>query len=150
MCKMHLEMSDAPFSPTGFGAFGWPGKAPKNFLIPCLLLLLRQWNAHGYQLLQQLMAFGFAALDPATVYRTLRQLEKDGLVSSVWDTGHEGPARRVYSITDTGVAFLQAWAASLEQYRQTLDAFFDLYQSFFKEHTYDQPQPDEHSDRRDT
>ena len=33
---------------TGFG--GW-GKAPKNFMIPYLLLLLRQWNAHGYQLL---------------------------------------------------------------------------------------------------
>ena len=142
-------MSDAPFSPTDFGAFGWPGKAPKNFLIPCLLLLLRQWNAHGYQLLQQLVAFGFAALDPATVYRTLRHLEKDGLVSSVWDTGHEGPARRVYSITDAGTAFLQTWAASLEQYRQTLDMFFDLYQSFFKEQTHGQSQPDEHTDRRD-
>ena len=120
-------MSETFFGPSGFSGLGGSGKAPKNFLIPYLLLLLRQWNAHGYQLLQQLVAFGFAAVDPATVYRTLRHLEKDGLVSSRWDTGHEGPARRVYTITDAGIAFLQTWAASLEQYRQALDAFFDLY-----------------------
>ncbi len=120
-------MSETFFGPGGFSGLGGSGKAPKNFLIPYLLLLLRQWNAHGYQLLQQLVAFGFAAVDPATVYRTLRHLEKDGLVSSRWDTGHEGPARRVYTITDAGIAFLQTWAASLEQYRQALDAFFDLY-----------------------
>ncbi|HEX2171663.1 MAG TPA: poly-beta-hydroxybutyrate-responsive repressor [Dehalococcoidia bacterium] len=110
-----------------FGGFGAAGKAPKNFLVPYLLLLLKQWNAYGYQLMQQLVAFGFAALDRGTVYRTLRQLERDGLVSSTWDTGQEGPARRVYSITDAGIAFLQAWASTLDQYRQTLDMFFDLY-----------------------
>lgn len=114
---------------SGFPGLGHaiPGKAPKNFLVPYLLLLLRQWNAHGYELLQRLVAFGFAALDPGTVYRTLRQLEKDGLVCSAWDTGHEGPARRVYTITDAGVEFLQAWAQSLDNYRKTLDRFFDLY-----------------------
>src|SRR5688572_12419645 len=118
------ELFSGPF---GFGGFGAGGKAPKNFLVPYLLLLLKQWNAYGYQLMQQLVAFGFAALDRGTVYRTLRQLEKDGLVSSSWDTAQEGPARRVYSITDAGLDFLQGWAGTLEQYRQTLDMFFDLY-----------------------
>lgn len=120
-------MNDQFFGSTFFGTPGASGKAPKNFLIPYLLLLLREWNAHGYQLLQRLVAFGFAALDPGTVYRTLRQLEKDGLVSSSWDTSHDGPARRIYTITDAGLAFLQTWASSLEQYRATLDKFFDLY-----------------------
>ena len=47
-------------------------------------------------------AFGFEALDRGSVYRTLRQLEKDGLVISGWDTSKDGPARRLYSLTDAG------------------------------------------------
>ena len=37
---------------------------PKNFLRPCLLLLLREQAAHGYQLLDRLRAFGFEGSDP--------------------------------------------------------------------------------------
>ena len=36
-------------------------------------------------------AFGFEALDRGSVYRILRQLEKDGLVSSGWDTSRRAP-----------------------------------------------------------
>ena len=39
-----------------------------------------------------------------------------------------GPARRVYTITDAGVAVLGTWATALDSYRQTLDRFFNLYQ----------------------
>jgi poly-beta-hydroxybutyrate-responsive repressor len=100
---------------------------PRDFLAACLLLLLRQWSMHGYRLMQQLMALGFAALDPGTVYRTLRQLERDGLIRSHWDLGDAGPARRMYELTEAGEAFLRTWAQGLEQYRQMLDAFFRFY-----------------------
>ena len=38
-----------------------------------------------------------------------------------------GPARRVYTITDAGEAYLDFWAESLEQYQRNMDAFFRLY-----------------------
>lgn len=100
---------------------------PRDFLAACLLLLLRQWSMHGYRLMQQLMLLGFAALDPGTVYRTLRQLERDGLIRSRWDLGDAGPARRMYELTDAGEAFLRTWARGLEQYRRMLDVFFRFY-----------------------
>ncbi|MBI3965777.1 MAG: helix-turn-helix transcriptional regulator [Chloroflexi bacterium] len=108
----------------GGGTFGWP---PRTFLGPSLLLLLSQWNAHGYRLLEGLTKLGFAVTDHSAVYRTLRQLEKDGLVTSFWDTASDGPARRVYSLTDAGRAFLDSWAGALDQYRRTLDSFMQLY-----------------------
>ncbi|MBI4506711.1 MAG: poly-beta-hydroxybutyrate-responsive repressor [Chloroflexi bacterium] len=100
---------------------------PRDFLAACLLLLLRQWSMHGYRLMQQLVVLGFAALDPGTVYRTLRQLERDGLIRSHWDLGDAGPARRMYELTEAGEAFLRAWAQGLEHYRRMLDLFFRFY-----------------------
>lgn len=102
-------------------------KADKNWLPPYLLLMLKQWNAHGYELMQKLMLFGFGAVDQATVYRTLRQLEKDGLVTSHWETAVKGPAKRLYALTEAGEQFLQGCAISMQQYRKMLDQFFQMY-----------------------
>ena len=48
------------------------------WLQPFLLLALEQWQSHGYELIRRMTAFGFEALDRGSVYRILRQLEKDG------------------------------------------------------------------------
>ena len=104
---------------------------PKNFVIPVLLLYLRNWNAHGYELLQKLTQFGLHSIDQGNLYRILRQLEKDELVSSQWDTTSKGPAKRIYSITTAGEEYLNVWANSLDNYQKMLTQFFNLYNPFF-------------------
>src|ERR687884_571721 len=100
---------------------------PRNWLVPVILLSLREWNSYGYELMERAAAFGFEAMNPGTLYRTLRQMEKNGVVKSTWETSKGGPARRVYSITDAGEAYLDFWAQALEQYRRNMDTFFRLY-----------------------
>ena len=101
---------------------------PRNWLVPVTLLTLRECTSYGYKLMEQTAKFGFEAMNPGTYYRTLRQMEKDGLCESEWDTtSGAGPARRVYSITDAGEAYLGFWIEALEQYRRNMDAFFSLY-----------------------
>jgi PadR family transcriptional regulator, regulatory protein PadR len=63
----------------------------------------------------------------STLYRTLRQMEKDGFLESTWEPGPTGPARRVYTITDSGHVWLESSAAMLTAYRDTIDRFFGLY-----------------------
>jgi PadR family transcriptional regulator PadR len=104
-----------------------PTSFPHDFLTPWLLLLIRNWSMHGYQITQTMGVFGLAMCDPATVYRTLRRLEKEGLIDSDWEPGDAGPARRVYSLTEAGEEFLQTWASALKEYQGILDRFFDLY-----------------------
>jgi poly-beta-hydroxybutyrate-responsive repressor len=70
---------------------------------------------------------GFEAMNPGTMYRTLRQMEENGVVKSKWETTGDGPARRVYCITQAGEAYLDFWANSLKQYQETMDTFFRLY-----------------------
>jgi len=89
--------------------------------------MLRQWSSYGYELMEKMSTFGLAAMNPGTFYRTLRQMEKDGMVRSNWDTSEGGPARRVYSITDVGETYLNYWAQSLDQYQRMMNTFFRIY-----------------------
>jgi poly-beta-hydroxybutyrate-responsive repressor len=100
---------------------------PRNWLVPVILLSLRDWNSYGYELIERATTFGFEAMNPGTLYRTLRQMEKDGIVESTWETSRGGPARRMYTITDAGRSYLDFWANSLQQYQKTMDTFFRLY-----------------------
>lgn len=102
-----------------------------------MLLHLRDFNSHGYELMQKITQFGFNAVDQGNLYRILRQLEKDGKVTSEWDTESEGPAKRIYSITDAGEQYLEVWASSLANYQNMINQFFNLYQPFFpfQQHT---------------
>ena len=99
----------------------------KNWVVPILLLMLREWSSYGYELMEKMAAFGLAAMNPGTFYRTLRQMEKQGIVSSSWDTSEGGPAKRVYKITEAGESYLKFWAQSLDQYQKMMDTFFRLY-----------------------
>jgi PadR family transcriptional regulator, regulatory protein PadR len=102
---------------------------PRNWLVPLGLAMLRQWNSYGYELTERYVELGFEAMNPGTVYRTLRKMENDGLCESEWETASGGPARRMYSITDAGEAYLDLWVKSLEHYQQTMDAFLQAYKS---------------------
>jgi PadR family transcriptional regulator PadR len=53
---------------------------PRNWLEPVVLVMLREWNSYGYELLERTAAFGFEAMNPGTLYRTLRHMEKNGTV----------------------------------------------------------------------
>jgi len=89
--------------------------------------MLREWSSYGYELMEKLATFGFSTMNAGTFYRTLRQMERDGMVSSNWDTSEGGPARRVYSITQAGEEYLKFWVQSLDQYQKMMDTFFRLY-----------------------
>jgi PadR family transcriptional regulator PadR len=117
------------------GALGAPCKeaglpprgTPKNYLMAWLLVMLKEHNLHGYEIMKELKSRFDVISDPGTVYRALRQLERDGYISSWWDPKEQGPARRIYTLTNEGHQALVLWSVALEQYRSHLDAFFTLY-----------------------
>lgn len=88
----------------------------ERFLEVCLLLLLYDEAGYGYGLIEQLEYFGFSheELNVSTLYRTLRKMEKEGLVTSLWEEGVQGPRRRVYEITEGGKKTLEQWVKILE------------------------------------
>ncbi len=106
-----------------------PAAGPRlhgDLLTTSLLAMLRGWNGYGYQLAQRLKECGLPMFDQGTVYRTLRKLEESGLVSSFWDTSASGPARRMYSLTQSGEIFLAGWLDALERYQSFLRTLWGL------------------------
>lgn len=114
----------------GFDGAACPRRISR-FLEPCLLLLLRDDATHGYNLLDALDRFGFApgTVDASVVYRILREMERDGWVSSQWDTAGSGPPRRVYSLTPDGEEYLAAWINDLRCTRDEIDRFIETYEA---------------------
>ena len=103
---------------------------PKNFLRPCLLLLLREHPAHGYDLLERLRPLGFSRDDPGRLYRALRTLESDELVRSVWEKSTTGPDRRMYELTRAGMEELHLSAKALMATDEVLSVFLSRYSEF--------------------
>jgi len=110
-----------------------PGGWIRGFIQPRLLLLLLLKPGHGYGLMERLAEDEASSLvDPGLLYRTLRQLEEEGLVVSSWDTAGAGPARRSYQVTPQGIEYLHAWAARIRATRQRLDRFLAEYEAYFR------------------
>jgi PadR family transcriptional regulator PadR len=96
------------------------------------LVLLKEESSYGYELMERIEEeFGFEQINPGSVYRTLRQMEKEGLCTSEWDlrsTEESGLLpRRMYAITDAGEAYLEAFAEACSKYHRLMDQFALVY-----------------------
>jgi poly-beta-hydroxybutyrate-responsive repressor len=101
----------------------------ERFVEPALLLLLREQPTHGYDLLERLPELtGDQPVEMGNLYRLLRGLEDEGLVSSEWDSASPGPAKRRYALTDTGRRLLDQWADALRRSQERSAAFLERYE----------------------
>ena len=100
---------------------------PRRFLFPAVLLLLADEPGYGYRLVKELEGFRFGATDRPSVYRTLGQLERDGLVVSWSDDATSAQSRRLYRITPEGERALRVWMGVIKEERDLLDAVLRRY-----------------------
>jgi PadR family transcriptional regulator PadR len=101
---------------------------------PVLLLLLHEGLSHGYALLERLDNYGLDQVDPSAVYRALREMEEQGLVTSNWDEQEtQGPPRRVYRLTALGNEALALWITDLEETKKRIDHVLESYRQHMQE-----------------
>jgi DNA-binding PadR family transcriptional regulator len=97
-----------------------------RFIEPVVLLMLKvKGRSYGYDLASSMSKYALtdAAVERGALYRTLRQLEENGYVSSEWDVAGSGPARRVYSLTNDGVGHLGEWREVLGNLSSSMARF---------------------------
>ncbi|MFO7611875.1 MAG: PadR family transcriptional regulator [Clostridia bacterium] len=102
----------------------------ERFLEVCLLLLLYDETGYGYGLVEQLEFFGFTEeqLNVGSLYRTLRKMENEGTVASLWEEGGQGPKRRVYRITESGKEELDRWIGILKTRKSRIERLVEAYE----------------------
>ena len=101
----------------------------ERFVEPSILLLLRERPLHGYELIERLPELaGEGRIDVGNLYRLLRALEAEGLVSSEWSAELPGPAKRTYELTPEGRRLLDRWAEALREAQGDVQSFLDRYE----------------------
>jgi poly-beta-hydroxybutyrate-responsive repressor len=101
----------------------------ERFVEPSLLLLLRERPLHGYELLDRLPELGVEGrVDIGNLYRLLRALEAEGVVTSEWSADLPGPAKRTYELTPQGLRLLDRWAEALRSAQGVVHSFLDRYE----------------------
>lgn len=106
---------------------GWaPLGGRRRWMEPFVIVLLAGGGAHGYAITGWLEEMGITGgpVDVGQVYRTLRDLEEAGQLTSTWSNEAVGPQRRDYRLTEAGYAALDEWAAVMKE-RARLIAEFD-------------------------
>ena len=102
------------------------GKSLSRLTQPSILTVLAAHDGplHGYAIIQEMAQgpmYGGSAPDPTGIYRILKQMENNGLITSAWDTSESGPAKRCYELTDEGRACLRRWIDSLACYKASIE-----------------------------
>ena len=123
-------MPRSPKSPEGAGP---PEEVrARGLLRPAILLLLKEQDSHGYELVSRLGELGFEVSDFGGLYRTLRGMEDEGLVTSSWGTPARGPARRVYALTEQGETQLHGSAPGLVSQRRAIGEVLERYRDLVR------------------
>lgn len=101
----------------------------ERYIQPSILMGLYLKPSYGYELIQDIQKFGFlkGQAPPGMIYRHLRQLEEDGLISSEWNTEGTGPAKRIYHLTPEGEEMLSVWIEYMERQAGILSNFIENY-----------------------
>ncbi len=93
-----------------------------------LLLMLSDGPSYGAQLLTRLESeLPHCFSDSAIVYRSLAQMDKQGLVETRWVTEGAGQPRKWYFITRKGRMALGEYAEDIERRVKNLTFFLDRY-----------------------
>jgi PadR family transcriptional regulator PadR len=105
------------------------GKTLERLVRPAVLMMLAREPMHGFKIVQQLAEmpmFDGQKPNAAGVYRALKIMAEEGLVTSAWELSETGPAKRLYTLTDRGEHCLASWILTLHNYRQSIDALLAM------------------------
>ncbi|ADB49317.1 PadR family transcriptional regulator [Conexibacter woesei] len=88
----------------------------------CLLALLADGEAYGYELARRLEEHGLGTVPGGSLYPALLRREKLGHLRAEWRAGEGGPGRKYYAITPTGRAALEREAVAWRGFAAGVEA----------------------------
>jgi PadR family transcriptional regulator, regulatory protein PadR len=97
----------------------------KGTLEGIVLAILSLQPAYGYEITARLREQGFSDIAEGTVYALLVRVERRGLVDVEKVPSEKGPPRKVYSLNDQGLGYLDEFWKSWGFLSERLE---DLYE----------------------
>jgi PadR family transcriptional regulator PadR len=88
----------------------------------CLLAVIAEGPAYGYEMTKRLRARGLSIVGEGSIYPLLGRLERDGLVETYRAPSNGGPPRKYYRASDKGERALADGVSEWHAARDAVDA----------------------------
>jgi PadR family transcriptional regulator PadR len=95
----------------------------------CLLAVMEEGPAYGYEMTKRLRARGLSIVGEGSIYPLLGRLERDGLVETYRAASDGGPPRKYYRASQQGQATLAAGVSEWRAARDAVDSVLDLVET---------------------
>ncbi len=92
----------------------------------CLLAVMEDGPAYGYEMTKRLRAHGLSIVGEGSIYPLLGRLERDGLVETRRAASNGGPPRKYYSLSPEGERALRSGVGEWQAARGALDGVLGL------------------------
>jgi PadR family transcriptional regulator PadR len=92
----------------------------------CLLAVMAEGPAYGYEMTKRLRARGLSIVGEGSIYPLLGRLERDGLVETRRAASNGGPPRKYYSLSAEGERALAVGVQEWQAARDAVDGALDL------------------------
>ena len=93
----------------------------RGVLDVCLLAVLVDEPAYGYEMTRRLAARGLDLVGEGSIYPALGRLERSGLVEPFQQPSNGGPPRKYYRVTPRGSTALDSWRQEWSDTRTAID-----------------------------
>lgn len=94
----------------------------RGVLDVCLLAVLVDEPAYGYEMTRRLAARGLDVVGEGSIYPVLGRLERGDLVEPFQQPSDGGPPRKYYRVTPRGLSALERWRQEWNETRSAIDA----------------------------
>jgi len=88
----------------------------------CLLAVMREGPAYGYEMTKRLRARGLSIVGEGSIYPLLGRLEREGLVEAYRAASNGGPPRKYYRVSPDGERTLADGVSEWRAARDAVDA----------------------------
>jgi PadR family transcriptional regulator PadR len=92
----------------------------------CLLAVMGEGAAYGYEMTKRLRARGLSIVGEGSIYPLLGRLERDGFVETRRQASNGGPPRKYYSLSLEGKRALETGVEEWKATRDAIDGALDL------------------------
>lgn len=101
------------------------GTTLDKLIQPTILAILAHDKLHGYRIaarVAELTITDGSPPDLTGVYRTLRAMQRRGLIAATKDPSDMGPVRKSYALTAAGRDCLNQWITTLARYHHAIES----------------------------
>lgn len=97
----------------------------KGVLEGCILYIIKNEAAYGYELSLKLQEFGLDDISEGSIYPILLRLQKENLVYGKMEASPSGPKRKYYHLTEEGAEALDIFYQEWRNIQNPVEAILD-------------------------